>query len=161
MLGRRRRHQECVPAPAAARLRHASGRYLHAVMELVWQRHPGERQHGVGLRLSRPAVAVGDERRLEQRGAQRQVRHRRAPAAHEPLRDHGAELQLHWRRIGAQRRESRRTCSTDMRTFCSACHSPGTPRSRIPCWTRRTEATSSLPPFGRGNTASTSAISFS
>ena len=31
-----------------------------------WERHPRQRQHGLGLRLPRPAVAMGGERRLEQ-----------------------------------------------------------------------------------------------
>ena len=130
-------------------------------LELVRQRHPRQRQHRLGVRLPRPAVAVGDERRLEQGRAQRQVRRRRAPAAHEPLRNHRAELQLHGRRNGAQRRTPRRTCSTGTPISCSACRSRGTPRSRIRCSTKTTAATSSPPRCGRGNTASTSAISFS
>ena len=46
---------------------------------------------------------MGRERRLEQGRPQRQVRVRRPPPAHEPLRDHRAELHLQRRRHGAER----------------------------------------------------------
>ena len=67
------------------------------------ERHPRQRQHGLGVRLPRPAVAVCGERRLEQGGPQREVRVRPPPAAHEPLRNHRAELHLQRWRHGAQR----------------------------------------------------------
>ena len=105
VLGRRGRHPERVSTSPTARLRDAPHR--HRRLEFLRERHPRQRQHCVGVRLPRSAVAVGDERGLEQGRAQRQVRHRHPPAAHEPLRDHRAELQLHGRCDGAQRYRSR------------------------------------------------------